>query len=163
MSFVLFLAHRSRARVNARVLARRKRDETRRMAAGGEEGARRARSERGRRIREGAKERGKQIVRTFCTRESTCSVVVSGAAKGWRRGRLCIGETRIGEDRTRWAARERGRDIGTVGAKWMDGPARKARAKFVCPFRRERPPARIDSPPRRSDINARISGGIIPR
>lgn len=32
MSSVLFLAHRSRARVNARVLARRKRDETRKMA-----------------------------------------------------------------------------------------------------------------------------------
>lgn len=88
--------------------------------------------ERGMRGR-GAKERGKQIARTtFRTRESTCSVVGERGGKAGGRYAPVPPAKRIGEDRTRWAARENedaeGEISGPRGSE-MDGPLpRKARA-----------------------------------
>lgn len=164
MSSVLFLAHRSRARVNARVLARRKRDERRKMAGREGEEAGRGTSKRakrwrykGGRVREGrgAKERGKQIARTFCTRVSTCSV--EGAK---RKGECMRLHRRNALGRTEQDGPRENKDIGR---REQDGwtNARKARANLFALFGGR--DCRLVSIRRcHSDINARISRGIIP-
>lgn len=57
--------------------------------------------------------------------------------------RGCTGETHWGGQDKMGSAKTRTR-YRTEGAGWMDGRAESA-CEFVCPFRRERPPARIDS------------------
>lgn len=57
--------------------------------------------------------------------------------------RGCTGETHWGGQDKMGRAKTRTR-YRTEGAGWMDGRAESA-CEFVCPFRRERPPARIDS------------------
>lgn len=127
MSSVLFLAHRSRARVNARVLARRKRDDARKMA--GREGEEAGGEGEGKKRHEGARKANREDV--LHTREH----MLGGGVRLHRRNAL----GRTGQD----GPRENEDEISD-GTKWMDGRAESAR-EFVCPFRRGRPPARIDS------------------
>lgn len=157
MSSVLFLAHRSRARVNARVLVRRKKDERPKMGSEGEEGTEGAelrkrvkrwitREEDGKRKRH-VKERGKQIARGRFARERAHARWKSEVEGGGYIVAALARAKRIGEDRTRWAARKRGRDIGRWEQdRWTD--AWKARTNLFALFGgRDRAPARIDSTP----------------
>lgn len=99
------------------------------MAVQGWEGARRKRRERARKAnREDVLHAGEHML--------------GGGCKAERGMHAAAPAKRIGEDRTRWAAREQG--YRTEGAGWMDECAESA-CEFVCPFRRERLPARIDS------------------
>lgn len=162
MSSVLFLAHRSRAHVLTRASSREERGMRRERWRGakgkkpgcgtsmrakrwyeGGEGERRKRARRS----EESKSRGRFARERAHARWESEGWYAAAPAK------------RIGEDRTRWAARERGRDIGR---REQNGWTRKARANLFALFGgRDRQLVSIRH--RRSDINARILRGIIPR
>lgn len=135
MSSVLFLTHRSRARVNAREERGMGRERWR--GARGEGGGKRR--NRMLELRSGGAREGESRGRFARAREH----MLGGRAKRNGRGAPAAPARRIGEDRTKMGrARTRYR---TEGGEWMDGRAESAR-EFVCPFRRARP-ARIDSAP----------------
>lgn len=172
MSSVLFLAHRSRAHVLTRVLTceGRTRERERGKDTWREKEPRESEGRNGGKRRE--KERGEQIVETFRAQKSTCSMGETG-------GRVENGiyiymvyaavhrrEAGIGEDRTRWATRERGigwMEEGRVKRREgkRDGWTRGKRAhEFVCPFfggEAADSAYRFGAPRRHSYINARTA------
>lgn len=157
MSSVLFLAHRSRARVNARSPREERMDERERergektRLTGGPWGWGKSRLPRENGVREeegrGAKRsEGSKSQKRFARKRAH-------AQWNGRNGRMVVDgmyaaaprrEAGIGEDRTRWATRERGigREEAREGGRermdgWMDGWTRGKRAtNLLALFRR---------------------------